>query len=345
MPLPTPPITLQEKTSLIKKLANSGASIDELNIVRIAISELKGGKLAELGKNAHKIISLVISDVVNDPLEIIASGPTFTGFSGDKNALDVLRKFNILEQIPESISKVIKNYKAPKNQIMNCSIYIIGNNEIAIKAAIEESKNHNLMPIYLSSAVQGNVKEVSESYFELAKQIKHFIVKEITEDELKNSTKVVLSQLSAKPDFLQNLIQILKNPRQEKDLCIIGGGETTVNVTGKGLGGRNQELALRFSKLCLESQATDLWFLSAGTDGIDGPTTAAGAIGSASLDSKHTEMQTAIANNDSFSFYQQHSPDLAHIVCGHTTTNVMDVHLLIIQNLPEFIGIVNTSPK
>lgn len=343
--MPISPITLQEKSSLIKKLANSGASIDEINTVRIAISELKGGKLAELGKNAHKTISLVISDVVNDPLDIIASGPTYAGFIRETNAVDVLRKYKIIEELPESISKTIKCFEVPKHQTFNSLIYIIGNNDIAIKTAIEEAKKHNLCPIYLSSAVQGNVEEVSEFYFKLAMQIKRFIAKEISENEFKDSTVHVLSKLSVKTDFLHNLLEILKSPRSENNLCIVAGGETTVNVTGKGLGGRNQELALRFSKLCLESKAAELWFLSAGTDGIDGPTTAAGAIGSASLDPKQTQsMREAIVNNDSFNFYQQHSLD-QHIICGHTNTNVMDVHLLIIQNLPEFIGIVNTSKK
>ena len=335
---------LKEKTALIKNLANLGASIDELNNVRIAISELKGGKLAQLGKNANKIISLVISDVVNDPLEIIASGPTYFSGTQKSTAQDILEKYKLSQNIPESISKVIKNYECPKSKTLNTLIYLIGNNQVAINAAIIESIKYNLSPIHLSSAVQGNVEEVSEAYFKLAYQIKKYQAMSLSDDDFKTSIKEVLLKLSAKPDFFENLLQTIKNLESKQDLCIIAGGETTVNVTGKGLGGRNQELALRFTKFCIESQNHDLWLLSAGTDGIDGPTSAAGAIGNATLfpnqklsknidDAAFLKTITEfIADNDSFNFYQQQSPNHAHIICGHTNTNVMDVHLLIIQN-------------
>lgn len=361
-PLPKSPITLDEKTELIKKLANSGANINELNVVRIALSELKGGKLSALGKNAHRIITLIISDIIGDPFELIASGPTVPHKPQIFTAKNVLEKYNLLSSLSPSIAKVIQEDRIDPHvtKLSNSNVVLMGNNRIAIKAAMEESKNYNLNPVFLSSEVQGNVEETSKAYFDLAITIRKFQMNKISEDYFKIATNEIVSSklLCADKEFIENLLKAIKY--STKDICIVAGGETTVHVTGRGFGGRNQELALRFTKLCYEEtkrhntclMIDDLMFLSAGTDGVDGfepreSYQAAGAIGGLCIlsNSKNIDervMAEFINNNDSYNFYKNVLNDYSnssyqdsyHITTGgYTGTNVMDLHLLIIPNL------------
>jgi glycerate kinase len=357
-PLPKNPITLDEKTELIKKLANCGANINELNIVRIALSELKGGKLAALGKNAHQIVTLIISDIVGDPLELIASGPTVPYKEQNCSAKSILEKYNLIQTVSPTITKAIKEDEAYPHvtELSNSVVVLMGTNRIAIRAAIEESKIYNLNPVFLSSEVQGNVQETSKAYFDLAITIRKFQMNKISEDYFKIvANEIVSSKLCADLEFIENLSKAIKY--STKHICVVAGGETTVHVTGLGYGGRNQELALRFTKLCYEEakrnntclMIDDLILLSAGTDGVDGMNDpkfyqAAGAIGGLCIlsNSKNIDdriMDEFINNNDSYNFYKNilnysNYQDSYHIITGgYTGTNVMDIHLLIIPNL------------
>lgn len=346
LPLPIKPITLDEKSLLIKQLSRAGATINELNTVRIAISQVKGGKLAEMGKNAHKIISLVVSDIISDPLDLIASGPTIAYQKPITSPREVLETYKLFETLPKSISDVIQkdeeNQEIPR-PIKNSDVFLIGSNRIAIEAAMNKAKTFNLIPVFLSDAVQGNVADVSQSFFELATAIKQF--PSSSKDEFCEKISRISRTLSAQSTFINDLMAALE--ADSEGICIISGGETTVTVSGSGLGGRNQELALRFTRLCHDANTSsfdDLLFLSAGTDGVDGNNDAAGSLGGSRILSGFIKnvnanasrlMQDYINRNDSYSFYRNvlrdYAGDRYHILVGHTGTNVMDIHLLMIM--------------
>lgn len=345
LPLPIEPISLEEKSELIRQMSRAGANINELNTVRIALSQVKGGKLAEMGKNAHKVISFIVSDIIGDPLELIASGPTIAYQSTISSPKEILEKYKLFSTLPKSISNVIQRNESSRDAsrpIKSSDVFLIGNNRIAIEAAVKKAKSLKLLPVVLSSEVQGNVIDVSEAFFELAVAVKQFSSRQ----EFVKKIERILKVLSAQSNFANDMVAAIE--ADSEGICIISGGETTVNVTGDGLGGRNQELALRFTKLCLEATRTssfdDLLLLSAGTDGIDGNNDAAGSLGGSIVLSKFIEssddatvsstVQDFISRNDSFSFYRNvlknYAGDRYQIVIGHTGTNVMDIHLLMI---------------
>lgn len=343
LPLPIAPITLAEKSSLIRQLSRAGATIEELNTIRIAISQVKGGKLAAMGKNVHRIISIIISDVINDPLDIIASGPTIQFKNPPVSACEILEKFNVFDSLPSSIRDVlcIQNASQP---IKNSDVFLIGNNRLAIDAAMSAAKSFGLIPVFLSAEVQGNVQAVSQAFFDLAFAVKNFS----NHEEFLSTIEKISPILSGQPNLANDLVASLEAANSSlAGICIICGGETTVTVTGDGLGGRNQELALRFTKLCHDantSSSDDLWLLSAGSDGFDGNNEAAGALGGSKIlsdlikienkDEVSRIMQDFIFRNDSHRFFKNFLSDYAGddylITTGHTGTNVMDIMLLVV---------------
>lgn len=349
LPLPTEPISLDEKSALIKSLSRAGATINELNTVRIAISQVKGGKLAAMGRNAHKIVSLIVSDIIGDPLELIASGPTISYRKPLKSPQEILESYGLFDTLPKSITEVLrKNEENQEDLLDHCDVFLIGNNRIAIDKAMNEAARFNLIPVFLSSEVQGNVVDVSQAFFELAVAVQNFKSSPRREcvENIENASKT----LSAQANFVNDLVAALEADTG-RHICIISGGETTVTVSGDGLGGRNQELALRFTKLCHDANTSssspdDLLFLSAGTDGVDGNNDAAGSLGGPQVLSSvvhesgdktnlSTVMQDYIHRNDSYSFYKNflknYAGDRYQLLTGHTGTNVMDVLILIVM--------------
>ena len=344
LPLPIDPITLDEKSSLIRQLSRAGATIEELNTVRISISQVKGGKLAAMGKNVHRIISIIISDVINDPLDIIASGPTVQFKNPPFSACEILEKFNVFDSLPASIRDVLCIKKNAPEPIKNSDVFLIGNNRLAIDAAMSTAKSFGLISVFLSAEVQGNVQAVSQAFFDLAMAVKNFSNRE----EFSSTIDKISLILSGQPNLANDLEASLEAANSlMAGICIICGGETTVTVTGDGLGGRNQELALRFAKLCHDanmSSAHDLWLLSAGSDGFDGNNEAAGALGGSKIsdlikienrDEVSRIMQEFIFRNDSHRFFKNflsdHAGDDYLITTGHTGTNVMDIMLLVVM--------------
>lgn len=327
--LPKLPVTLDEKTSLIKKLANSGADIKELNTVRKKLSDIKGGQLAVAAQPA-KVISLILSDIVDDPIDLIASGPTVANTDNYLKALSIIKKYNLFDTLPESIKQILESKEEekqfPKNNVNN---YIIGSNKLSIKTGVKEAQKLNYHPIELSSSVTGCLKDISQKYAVLTKVYCELLEGKTNIDVTKsniNSLKI--------PGLITNNIQY-----SDKDICLILGGEITVKVTGNGKGGRNQELALQFSKDINDFKnlldSFEIYFLSAGTDGIDGPTDAAGAIGYlgliANANQENIAVDKFILDNDSYTFYKEFQNGSFHIITGHTGTNVMDIHLIIIK--------------
>ncbi|KAJ0170823.1 hypothetical protein K1T71_013595 [Dendrolimus kikuchii] len=334
LPLPKEPITLEEKTDVIKKLANCGADIKELNTVRKKLSDLKGGQLAQKAQPAT-VVSLILSDIVGDPLDLIASGPTVENEDESAKAINIVKKFNLYDNIPDTIKTVLNQdinvEKFPKDNVKN---YIIGSNKISINAAAAECRKLEYLPLVLSNIITGHIKTIAEEYAKLATLFCKFLNMEYNIEFLKNK----INNLHI-PGLDTSCLEELTDVDTYRNICLILGGEITVEVKGTGKGGRNQQLALEFSKCVHHSSAStknfDIYFLSAGTDGIDGPTNAAGAIGYSNLieDSikENLDVNIFIQNNDSYNFYNQFKNGVFHLITGHTNTNVMDIHLLIIR--------------
>lgn len=373
--LPIEPIQIAEKQALCRELAVRQATIGELNAVRRALSQTKGGKLADAACNASALVTLAISDVcgsddVNDDddddelLHVIASGPTIQRSDEERrhdatDALRILTQFGMLQdnQVPESVLRVLEQQQMVSDvqQISAVnprqSAHIIGSNAIACRAAAAAAavdQHHPIIPIIVSTRVQGDVAHLAEAYVHLVQIICEIaamsadnVNTEMAWDRLKPVADVLrINQSNQK--FLNHAIRQFSNPILPQSICIIAGGETTVRIRGNGVGGRNQELALRISHL-LAQQSSNEWsdrvhFLSAGTDGIDGPTEAAGALASARIGrdgSAHgVNLSEFIEANDSYSFYRRLDGGRWHVMTGNTGTNVMDLHLLLVQ--PKF---------
>lgn len=296
MTLPTAGITLQDLEKLTQKLLHSGATINEMNAIRKHIEELKGGQLARLAHPAT-VITLIVSDVIGSPLDVIASGPTSPDPTTYGHAYAVLRKYGLLADVPAAIVEHLQRGMAgqvpetpkPGDELFRktCNL-VIASNEQAAQAALDQACQLGLNSMLLSTFVEGEAREVGKVFAALAKEIAH----------------------SGHP---------LQRPA-----CVIAGGETTVTVRGDGLGGRNQELVLSAALAIAGLQ--DVAILSLGTDGTDGPTDAAGAIATGRTTTRAAEGGLAparyLADNDAYHFFERLG-DL--IITGPTNTNVNDL--------------------
>lgn len=293
-------IPFENKQEITGLLLRAGADIFELNTVRKHLSAVKGGRLAELASPA-RVISLILSDVIGDRLDVIASGPTSPDSTTFGDALGVLEKYGLIGKTPGSIVSLFEEGKhgiVPETPKDNDPVFgrveniIIGGNETAVRTAAEKSKSLGLIPEILSSRVRGEASTVGK---ELAQKAK----------ELKSSASARLPA------------------------CLVSGGETTVTVTGNGKGGRNMELALSFA---MEVEGYEgITLLSAGTDGTDGPTDAAGAIVDgrtiAAAKAAGLDPSKYLADNDSYHFFKKAG---GLFLTGPTGTNVMDVQIILI---------------
>ncbi|MEM3577240.1 MAG: glycerate kinase [Candidatus Bathyarchaeia archaeon] len=301
MPMPRDGISLADKREITDALLKCGATINEINTVRKHISDFKGGWLAKKAYPAT-IINLILSDVVGDPLDFIASGPTVPDSTTFTDAINVLKKYNLWEKAPESIRKVLTDGEkgiipeTPKEgdeafkKVFNI---VVGNNRLASQKAKEYLASQGLNTLLLTATLEGEARHVGTMLSAIASEIaKH------------------------------------NNPIT-KPAGIIAGGETTVTVMGKGVGGRNQEIALSAAKKLKGIEGTVIASLS--TDGIDGPTDAAGAIVDGKTLAKAHKMglnpERFLTENDSYSFFAKLG-DL--IFTGPTGTNVNDISVIVV---------------
>lgn len=286
-------------------LVNCGASISEINAVRKHLSTIKGGHLARAVYPAI-LVSLILSDVPGDHPDVIASGPTAPDPTTFRQALDVLEKFNLTGAVPHSIRNYLirgNEGKYPETPKPGDSVFekvynlIVGSNRFALEAAGQKALEFNFYPLIIDDELQGDVSSVAEYLVETALNFKN------DEDEV-------------------------------KPVCLLFGGETTVNMTGKGKGGRNQHLALLCASL-LRNQP-GITILCAGTDGTDGPTDAAGAVVDSdtytTAVSKRIDPETYIREFDSYHFFKKIG---GQIVTGPTMTNVMDIIVIIVDGSGE----------
>ena len=294
-------ITLQDKQSLTNLLLRSGADIHEINAVRKHISKVKGGRLAEIAAPSH-CIALILSDVIGDRLDVIASGPTAPDPTTYHDALAVLDKYLLLEKTPQTILEVIYRGVAglwpetPKpggKTFERVENIIVGSNRAALETARSKTESMGLHAEVVSSELTG---EAAEAGRWLARR--------------------ALETQNSRAPFLP--------------LCLISGGETTVTLRGNGTGGRNMELALAFA-LEVEGEA-GITLLSAGPDGTDGPTDAAGALVDGETVGKAREKglspEAFLKNNDSYHFFKK-TDEL--FITGPTGTNVMDMQIIIVE--------------
>jgi hydroxypyruvate reductase len=292
-PAPAPPVTLEEKQSLTRLLLAAGATINELNAVRKHLSRFKGGLLARAAWPAT-VVTLALSDVIGDPLDVIASGPTAPDPTTYADALEVLRCRGVLGRAPASIVDRLRSGAAgglpetPKpgdRAFERVTNTVIGNNALVVDAAAAEARRLGYRPHVLTRSLQGEAREVARN---------------------------LLTQARA-----------LAGPA-----CLIAGGETTVTVRGKGQGGRCQEFALAAALELRSGEATVV--LGAGTDGTDGPTDAAGGLVDAGTVARGTaagrEATAALADNDAGPFLAATGDA---VVTGPTNTNLLDLYLII----------------
>lgn len=301
LPSPCPGLTLADKQETIQVLLSCGATIHEINTIRKHLSRIKGGQLA-LSAHPARVVSLILSDVVGDDLDVIASGPTVPDPGTFQDCMDILSKYRIAEKLPKAISshlvkgaqgKIKETPKPGHPAFDNTDHFIIGNNFQALDSARLYAKSLGYNTVMLTSLLTGETRDAA--YFHAA------IVREMTQ-----------SGHPAGPPA-----------------CLLSGGETTVTLKGSGKGGRNQEFALA-SAIALEG-LEPVVLLSAGTDGTDGPTDAAGAIMDgttlARAGAKGLDAATYLADNDSYHFFQPLG-DL--FITGPTRTNVMDVRIVLV---------------
>ncbi|KOC60116.1 Glycerate kinase [Habropoda laboriosa] len=289
--MPRPVIDRDDKLHLCKMLQNAGADIKELNTVRSKLSMVKGGGLARMAYPAS-VVSLILSDIVGDPLNLIASGPLVYSNKRPKDVIDILKKYELYNHVEGDVKKVLiaketfkdKPMLTRRKEFKHVSNVILGNNVVAIEAASSEAYRNKLTPIILRPDVVGDVHDVSLAYVHITSLVCLALDKTLEKEEFFEKVKdiPILSLSAPKVDEIFNLIDNVS----EEGLVLIGGGEPTVVVKGKGKGGRNQELALHFSldwlakiKSYPRFSEYDVIMLSAGTDGQDGPTDATGAFG------------------------------------------------------------------
>lgn len=301
LPAPAPGITLEDKISVTRLLHRCGATIAEMNCVRKHLSRVKGGRLAE-AFHGHRLWTLIISDVVGDPLDVIASGPTVADPTTYTDACAVLERYGLWSQAPPAVRQLLEAGRrgelpeTPKTLPPTIQNRLIGNNRLALDAAAREARRCGWPVLDCGAFLEGDTTELAR--------------------------------------FCAALIRSIYRDGQPlpPPVCLLLGGETTV-VLGphSGRGGRNQEFILALAGSLGAEHLRPLTLLSGGTDGEDGPTDAAGAIVDAAIwqcaDVLGLNWQDHLRRHDSYTFWEQAG---GLFRTGLTGTNVMDLRVLLL---------------
>lgn len=302
LPAPVESITLEAKQVITKLLHASGATINEMNAVRKHLSRVKGGRMAQAFRG-RQLFSLIISDVVGDRLDVIASGPTAADPTTFADSLAILERYRLRSEAPLEIiehlergarGEIPETLKSLPQNIINT---VIASNAQSLEAASRIAQSHGYAVLDLGSAIEGETCDVAVSMAQLVREIR-------------------ANRHALRPP-----------------VCILSGGETTVTLgSGYGQGGRNQEFVLAMMHHLGTDGMNGITILSGGTDGEDGPTDSAGAV--ATIDTqfaaKSLGLSTAehLAKHDAYPFFDATN---ALIRCGLTGTNVMDVRVILID--------------
>lgn len=301
LPLPVDGVSLADKGASTQALLDAGASIHEMNALRKHLSRVKGGKLVRMAYPAT-MVSLVLSDVVGDDPDTIASGPTVPDGTTYATCLEVVDRLRIRSKLPEPVLEHLKagveggRPETPKvgdPAFARTHYVLVGNNALALRAAAEAAQSRGYRSLILSSRIVGETREAARMHAAIA----------------------IECRSTGHP---------IPPPA-----CILSGGETTVTIRGPGKGGRNQEFALA-AGIDL-SGIPGVVLMSVGTDGTDGPTDAAGAVVDGTTVARAEAMgldpRSALDENNAYPFFQKLG-DL--LITGPTRTNVMDVRILLI---------------
>lgn len=283
---------------------------------------------------------MILSDVIGDPIDLIASGATVPPMSQSKSdLLQVLTKYkSVIEEqkFPNSVRKHLyhSNITFPDHD-HRISSYVIGNNMVALNAAADIVKQHGYLPIILSNTVEGDVVDLGNCFSKLALFTCHVL-------NGKHSLPYPRDFLDSISSILPSTQSFISQITNSSKVCLLTSGEPTVHVEGDGIGGRNQELCVHFAKYFhLHSTSVhfndgNVTFMSVGTDGQDGPTDAAGAIvdGNSWMEFSGSLLnpEDALQQNDSYTLMKQLNHGANLIQTGLTGTNVMDIHVLLIDN-------------
>jgi hydroxypyruvate reductase len=296
-------VDITAKQQMSRLLLESGATINEINTVRKHLSRIKGGNLCTYTGKAQ-LVSLILSDVIGDDLQVIASGLTAPDSTTFSDCFQIFDQYHLWDALPAQVANHFTRARAGKaaetpkpdsptfQRVFNL---IIGSNSLALQAAADEAAERGFPPLVLTSMLKGEAREAGLVLTSIAKEI----------------------QRSGSP---------IASPA-----CLLSGGETTVTLAGNGLGGRNMELALAAS---FELDQTEgILLLSAGTDGTDGPTDSAGAFAdgttAARAKSRGLSPLISLKNNDSYNFFKE----IGDLLCtGPTRTNVMDLQIFLIAS-------------
>ena len=301
MPAPVAGCSLEDKQETTRLLLECGANIVELNAVRKHLSKVKGGGLARAAFPAT-VVALMLSDVIGDPMDVIASGPTVPDTSTYKTCREIFDKYELFEQLPSSVQSrmndglagQVEDTPKPGDEALGrVQNVVVGSNGLAVEAAEAKAKELGYNTLKLSTRLEGEAREIAHVHAAIAKEI------------LSSDAPV---QVPA---------------------CVIAGGETTVTVRGSGKGGRNQEMALA-AAILLKGWGPAVFF-SGGTDGTDGPTDAAGAVADGeTIERAEATGLSAISylkDNDAYHFFKP-LDDL--VMTGPTGTNVADVAMVLV---------------
>jgi len=296
---PVTGISLTDLQDLTNRLLASGASIDEINTLRKHLDTIKGGGLARRVFPAQ-LVTLILSDVIGNSLDVIASGPTVADTSTFKQAYKVLERYQLHNQVPSAIvdylnrglqGDVMETPKPGDPLFAKVQNIIVGSNYEAAHSALETAKQSGFNSLLLTTFLQGEARQIGRVLASITRQI-------------------------------DSTAQPLKRPA-----CVIAGGETTVTLLGNGLGGRNQEVAL--AAVYDLAGVPDIALVTLATDGNDGPTDAAGAIVTGSTLDRAFKLgvdpNSYLARNDSYHFFEA-LDDL--LITGPTLTNVNDLNFI-----------------
>lgn len=301
LPAPVPEISLADKQAVTRLLMHAGATIDELNCVRKQLSRIKGGRLAA-ACNAGTTIALIVSDVIGDPLDVIASGPTVADSSTPADALAILEKYTPDGGVvPAAVLSFLESARdaggaqpAISTAVHN---HVIGNNAVAVDAAANKARE-------LGYAVESQGSDNAGIAAELGREL---------------ADRAIAMRNESRPGT---------QPR-----CLLSGGEPVVQLVATDRprkGGRNQELVLAAVERLWNDGMAGVVVLSGGTDGEDGPTDAAGAWADAGLlaEARKRDLQPGgfLAINNSYPFFQQTG---GLLMTGPTHTNVMDLRVVL----------------
>lgn len=299
LPAPVEGVSLADKQAVTRHLSAAGANIAELNTVRKQLSRVKGGGLARACRGG-RLVSLIISDVLGDPLDVIASGPTIADPSTPRDALAVLSRFDPHRSLPPAVYDYLEHAAASPTDTAqpSCEVrnIIIGNNAMAVDAAgVTAERLGYSHAMVAATKLEGPVEKIGRHLAHMA-------------------------------------LQMRERPGPN---CLISGGEGTVALAPegeRGQGGRNQQLVLAALIELLDQDAADIAILSGGTDGEDGPTDAAGAWFDADLikEARRSGLDAAdhLRRNDAYCFFQ---PLGALLITGPTHTNVCDLRVVLVR--------------